>query len=200
VSATGPAQEYLHALNRELRVGRRYRRRVLQELAGHIEDAAARERGLGLSADQAQRRAVERLGSIDTVAERISTTRRASRTGARERCVRFMAYLGACVVLACASLLPLVAGDSDGHLGLEVAAALTAAAAVLLVDLWTLTSRRVSAVLVGLGCVWAAAAVALIRDGDALFCAQVFAGVLGAAVLLSVARRLRLRPRGRGFQ
>jgi hypothetical protein len=73
VSATGPAQEYLHALNRELRVGRRYRRRVLQELAGHIEDAAARERGLGLSADQAQRRAVERLGSIGTVAERIST-------------------------------------------------------------------------------------------------------------------------------
>src|SRR5262249_2522946 len=154
---------------------------------------------LGLSAEEAQRRAIEQVGSVDAVAERFSTTRRQLQTGARERGVRLIAYLGAFVVLACTSLLPVFAGDSDRHLGLEVAAALTAAVAVLLLDIWASTSRRVSTVLAGVGCVWVGAAVALIRDGDALFCAQVLGGVLAAAVLVSAARRFSLRPRGRDF-
>jgi hypothetical protein len=195
VSAADPAREYLDAVGRELRVGRRYRRRVLAELAGHIEDASERERRLGTGAEQAQRRAIERVGSVDAVAARFSTTHRSSRAGLREKRVRSMAYLGACVVLACAALAPLATGNSDGHLGLEVAATLVAAVAVLLLDIWMWTAKRVSALLAGVVGVWIAGGVILVRDGDPLFCGQVFAGALIAAVVLSATRRLNLRPR-----
>jgi hypothetical protein len=42
--------------------------------------------------------------------------------------------------------------------------------------------------------VWIAAVVILVRDGDLLFCAEVFGGVLFAAMLLCAARRLSLLP------
>lgn len=191
MSGTGPAREYLDAVGQELRVARRYRRRVLAELAAHIEDAAEREQRLGLSAEDAQRRAIERVGPADTVAERFTVTRRLG----RERGVRMLANLGACLVLACATLAPLIAADSDGHLWLEVSATLAAALTVLLLDLSPWASKRVAVVSAAVACVWIAAAVALVRDGDVLFCVQVFGGVLIASTLLAVTRRLSLRPR-----
>ena len=191
MSGAGPAQEYLEAVGQELRVGRRYHRRVLEELAAHIEDAAEREQRLGLSAEDAERRAIERVGPADTVAERFTTTG----CRARERPVRVMANLGACLVLACATLAPLTAGDSDGHLWLEVSATLAAALAVLLLDVRPWASRRASVVPAGVAGVWIAVLVILIRDGDVAFCAQVFGGVLLASMLLSATRRLSLRPR-----
>jgi hypothetical protein len=75
VSGAGPAQKYLEAVGQELRVGRRYRRRVLAELASHIEDAAEREQELGLSSHEAQRHAIERVGAPETVAEHFSRAR-----------------------------------------------------------------------------------------------------------------------------
>jgi hypothetical protein len=190
-----PARDYLDSVGRELRVGRRYRRRVLSELAGHIEDASEREQRLGMGAEQAQRRAIERIGSVDAVAARFSTMHRSSRARQREKRVRSMAYMGAIVVVACAALAPVATGDSDGHLGLEAAATVVAAVAVLLLDTWMGTSKRVSALLAGVVGVWIAGAVILVRDGDPLFCGKVFAGALIAAVLLSATRRLSLRPR-----
>jgi len=168
---------------------------VLEELASHLEDAAEREQRLGLSSMVAQRRAVERLGSPDTVAQRFSITRRVARAQARERGVRVTAYLGACLVLACAALAPITAGDADGHLGLEVSATLAAALAILLLDLRAWAAKPIAAALVGVGGVWIAAVVMLVRAGDVLFCAQVFGGVLLAAALLFATRRLSLRPR-----
>jgi hypothetical protein len=98
-------------------------------------------------------------------------------------------------VLACATLAPLATGDSDGHLGLEISATIAAALAVLLLDLSEWASTRVSALLAGVAGAWIAAAAILVRDGDALFCGQVLGGVLIAAVLLSAARKVNLRPR-----
>ena len=196
MSGADPAQRYLEAIGQELRVGRRYRQRVLVELASHIEDAAEREQQLGLSAHEAQRRAIERVGAPETVAERFSSARRVARASARERRVRLMGYVGACLVVACATLAPLSAPDSsDRHLGLEVSATLAGALAVLLLDAWAWAAKRVAAVLAGVACVWIAAVVILVRDGDVLFCAQVFGGVLLAAMLLSATRWLSLRPR-----
>jgi hypothetical protein len=107
-----------------------------------------------------------------------------------------MGYVGACLVVACATLAPLSAPDSsDGHLGLEVSAALATALGVLLIDAWSSAAKRVAAVLAGVACVWIAAVVILVRDGDVLFCAQVFGGVLIASMLLSATRRLSLRAR-----
>jgi hypothetical protein len=196
VSGAGPAQKYLAAVEKDLRVGRRYRRRVLEELASHIEDAAEQEQRLGLSADDAQRRAIQRVGSPETVAARFSSARRAARTTVHERRVRLMGYVGACLVVACAVLAPLAAPDSsDGNLGLELSPVLVAVLAVLLLDAWAWASKRASAVLAGVASVWLAAVVTIIRDGHVLFCAQVFGGVLLAALLLSATRRLSLRPR-----
>jgi hypothetical protein len=196
VSRADPAQKYLEAVGQDLRVGRRYRRRVLEELASHIEDAAEREQRLGLSAEDAQLRAIERVGAPKTVAERFSSARRAARASARERRVRLMGYVGAGLVVACATLAPLNAPDSsDAHLWLEVSATLAAALAVLLLDVWAWASKRVSAVLAGVACVWVATFVILVRDGDVVFCGQVLGGVLLAAMLLSATRRLSLRPR-----
>jgi hypothetical protein len=194
VSGAGPEQKYLEAVGKELRVGRRYRQRVLAELASHIEDAAEREQQLGLSSREAQRRAIERVGAPETVAEHFSFARRVARASAPKRRVRLMGYLGACLVVACAALAPLGAPDSsDGHLGLEVSATLAAALAVLLLDTSSWGAKRGAAVLAGVACVWIAAVVILVRDGDVLFCAQVFGGVLLAAMLLSATRRLSLR-------
>jgi hypothetical protein len=74
-----------------------------------------------------------------------------------------------------------------------VSATLAAALAVLLLDAWSWAAKRVAAVLAGVACVWIGAVVILVRDGDLLFCAQVFGGVLLAAMLLSTTRRLSLR-------
>jgi hypothetical protein len=149
-----------------------------------------------LSAEDAQLRAIERVGAPEAVAERFSSARRIARASARERRVRLMGYLGACLVVACATLAPLGAPDSsDRHLGLELSATLAAALAVLLLDACAWASKRVSAAVAGVAGVWIAAVVILIRDGDVLFCAQVFGGVLLAAMLLSATRRLSLRPR-----
>jgi hypothetical protein len=168
---------------------------VLAELGSHIEDATERELQLGLSSYEAQRRAIERVGAPETVAEHFSSARRVARASARNRRVRLMGYVGACLVVACAALAPLTAPDSsDGHLGLEVSATLAAALAVLMLDAWSWAAKRVAAILAGVACVWIGSVVILVRDGDVLFCAQVLGGVLLAAILLAATRRLSLRP------
>jgi hypothetical protein len=168
---------------------------VLEEIAAHLEEAAERERRGGLSAGEAERRAIERVGPVPAVAERCSVTRQRSVAGARERALRALPWLAAVVVFACVSLVSLTAEEPDRHLGIEVVAAVAAALAVLLFDIWDGAARRVSALLAGTAGVWVGASVLLASEGDALFCVLVLAGVLGAAGLLYAGRRLHWRPR-----
>jgi hypothetical protein len=64
--------EYLAALARQLRVGRRSKRRILREIETHLLDAAAREEQAGCSRPEAEVRAVSRMGSVQVLAERFS--------------------------------------------------------------------------------------------------------------------------------
>jgi hypothetical protein len=168
---------------------------VLAEIAGHIEDVAERERRRGAGAQDAERVAIRRLGSARAVAAELSAARRETIALARQRALRWMAYLAAVLVLACASLARLTTGDADGHLGLEVVAAVAALIAVLLIDGWRRAGARVGSAVVCVVGVWIAASAALVGAGDVAFCGQVLLGVGGAATILHAARRVRLGPR-----
>jgi len=54
-------------------------RDVLEELAGHLEDAAAELRAAGLSADDAERRAIGRLGDARALGTELARARRGRR-------------------------------------------------------------------------------------------------------------------------
>jgi hypothetical protein len=195
VNENGPGREYIEALAGELRVGWRYRRRVLAEIAAHLEDGVERERRLGAAPDEAERLAIQRLGPVGRVAEELDRAHREGFVLARVRMLRILSNLGAALVVACASLAGLATGDSDGHLGLEAAAAITAAMAFLLVDTSQRTSRYVA---IALGCVvlaWTATTAALVSDGELEFCALTALGVGAGATLVYWARRAGLTPR-----
>jgi hypothetical protein len=74
-------QEYLRELERRLRVGPMRRRRILRELEAHLLDSAAEEERTGLSRLEAERRAIERLGSVDDLVARFNTARRRRPSG-----------------------------------------------------------------------------------------------------------------------
>jgi hypothetical protein len=91
------AHEYLAAISRELRVRRRYRRRVLAELAAHIEDAVADERSRGASTEEAVRRSLDRLGGAEALAAGLTVAHRDSIAVTQRRAIRLTGYLGAAV-------------------------------------------------------------------------------------------------------
>jgi hypothetical protein len=68
VTALGPIEAYVAALAEALHVGRRQRRRILDEVEGHLEEAAAYERAHGAAAPEAERKAVARFGSVRVIA------------------------------------------------------------------------------------------------------------------------------------
>jgi hypothetical protein len=195
MNENGPGREYLEALAGELRVGRRYRRRVLAEVAAHLEDAAERERRLGAGPDEAEHLAIQRLGPVGSVAEELAGAHREGFVLARVRTLRRISTFGAALVLACALLARVATSDSDGHLGLEAAAAVTAAMVLLLVD----TSQRAPRyVAIALACVvlaWTATTAALLSDGEFEFCALTALGVGAGATFVYWARRARFTPR-----
>jgi hypothetical protein len=195
VSADGPGRQYLDALARELRVGWRYRRRALAEIAAHFDDVAECERRRGASAEEAERVAIRRLGAVGTVADEFSRSRRDALALARVRALGASAYLGAALVVACALLARLTVGDSDGHLGLETAAAIASAVAVMLIDRWPGRAGRARIALTCVSAVWIATTAALLTSGDVLFCGLTLLGVGAAVTLVYRARRLRWRPR-----
>jgi hypothetical protein len=195
VSEKGPGREYLEALARELRVSWRYRRRVIAEIAAHIDEAVERERRLGAGMEEAERVAVRRLGPVGTVADGLAGAHREAVAAARERALRTIASVGAAVVVACASLARLTTGDSDAHLGLEAAAAIAVAIAVLLIDVSQRASRHAGVALACVTAFWIATTAALVSDGEIAFCGITLLAVGAAATIVYGARRVRFRPR-----
>jgi hypothetical protein len=63
-------ETYLAELERQLGVGRRGRRRILREIAGHLEDAARQEERAGLTRSEAEARAIARVGSAEALGTR----------------------------------------------------------------------------------------------------------------------------------
>jgi hypothetical protein len=194
VSECGPGREFLDALARELRVGWRYRRRVIAELADHLDEAVERERRLGAGAEEAERVAIRRLGAVGVVADRLVAARREAVALARERALGTLVTIVAALVVACASVARAATGDSDAHLGVEAAAAIAGAVAVLLTDACPRASRRVGIALVGVIAVLIAAATVVASDGDVTFCGLTLLGVGGIATVRRCGRRLRWRP------
>ncbi len=100
-------EEYLRELGRRLSVGPVRRRRILRELEAHLLDATAEEERGGRSRQDAERRATERLGSVDDLAARFGARRR-SRTTRRLVAIS----VGVSVAATAAFALPMVLVDS----------------------------------------------------------------------------------------
>jgi hypothetical protein len=189
--------EYLAALAGELRMGARYRRRVLHELSMHLEDAVAAEQRRGLSPEEAERRALERLGELQAVADEFVAARRLWIASVQERAIRLAGYASAAVVVGCASLERLLTGDPDGHIGIELAVAIVSVVAILVIERAARARVCARATLLSVAGVWVTGTVLLISGGDVLFCLLVLGGVLGAGMLLYSARSIGRRV-GRG--
>jgi hypothetical protein len=67
VSRGDPSRRFLRALSRELCWRPLTRRRLLKELAQHLDDSAADLQAAGLSRDRALWEAVSRLGDVETI-------------------------------------------------------------------------------------------------------------------------------------
>lgn len=65
---------YLDEVDGSLRVGPAHRRRVLDEIEGHLHDAVEAHRAEGLQPQAAMRRAIEELGPPEDVAMQFSPT------------------------------------------------------------------------------------------------------------------------------
>ena len=92
---TPTRDDWLQAVGTSLRGPRRNRRRLLAELEGHLEDAAAEELAGGRAVPEAEAAALERLGSPAAVAADWNADVRARRTAARLRVVALAIVVGA---------------------------------------------------------------------------------------------------------
>jgi hypothetical protein len=92
---TVPREDWLVAVAASLRGPRRRRRRLLAELEGHLEDAAAEELAAGANAADAEAAAVRRLGSPAKVVESWNADVAARRSIARLRVVVVAVLVGA---------------------------------------------------------------------------------------------------------
>jgi hypothetical protein len=88
-------EDWLHSVGEALHGPRRNRRRLLAELEGHLEDAAAEERGAGHAPAEAEAAALRRLGAPAGVAAAWNADVRARRTSARLRVVAVAVLVGA---------------------------------------------------------------------------------------------------------
>ena len=64
-------KNYLHAMTRKLHLESSEKYEILKELEGHVEDKAAELQLKGLDHETAMTRAVEEMGSLNTVARRL---------------------------------------------------------------------------------------------------------------------------------
>ena len=64
-------KNYLHAMTRKLHLESSEKYQILKELEGHVEDKAAELQLKGLDHETAMTRAVEEMGSLNTVARRL---------------------------------------------------------------------------------------------------------------------------------
>jgi hypothetical protein len=87
-------EDWLLAVAASLRGPRRRRRRLLAELEGHLEDAAAEEVAAGASAADADAAAVRRLGAPTAVVETWNSDVAARRSVARLRIVVVAVLVG----------------------------------------------------------------------------------------------------------
>jgi len=85
---------WLHAVAESLRGPRRNRHRLLAELEGHLEDAAAEELAAGRAPAEAEAAAIERLGTPAAVAADWNADVHARRTAARLRVVAIAVLVG----------------------------------------------------------------------------------------------------------
>jgi hypothetical protein len=107
-------EEWLRALAGSLQGSRRRRRRLLAELAGHLEEATAEELAAGLSNAEAEAVALRRMGAAATVADHWNAEAAARRTAVRARVV-VLAVLAAALVTPVALAQRSGTGHSPAH-------------------------------------------------------------------------------------
>lgn len=113
MTSADPREGLLDALAGELHGGPRARRRILTELADHIDDAVDDLRGSGVSEAEAIEEAVKRLGDTETIANAFgaSGARTAGRSRRRTRHrLAWIAVVAMSVVTAVAAELPQASG------------------------------------------------------------------------------------------
>jgi hypothetical protein len=113
VTRTDPERQLLRAMSRELRWRPLTRRRLLVELAAHLEDSAADLRADGCSADEAAGEAARRLGEPELVAASFRSLRSDGWRKLPARRLRSPAWIAAgamSVVTAWAAEVPQASG------------------------------------------------------------------------------------------
>jgi len=113
VNSDNPRETLLRAVAGELRVGRLARRRIIAELADHIDDAVDDLCGSGVPREEATLEAVRRLGDAETIADTfaVTHTRAAARSLLRvRRSLAWMMVAAMSGVTAVAAELPQASG------------------------------------------------------------------------------------------
>jgi hypothetical protein len=103
------ADRYLAELASSLTGPRRARARLLEELAGHLDDAIAAKVGLGLEPDEAEAEALAQIGDARTIADQWR-----ARTDRARRRERTRLALAAALAAVAASVLGITSAAS-GH-------------------------------------------------------------------------------------
>jgi hypothetical protein len=105
-----PRRRFLLALKRELRGGPLARRRVLREIAAHLDDIVAELKATGRSDRAAVEEAVRRLGDVDTIAKAFREIRPDRQRRAKLRSPAWIAAAAMSLVTAWAADLPQASG------------------------------------------------------------------------------------------
>lgn len=113
MNSPSPRERFLRTLQEELACGRLTRRRVLREIAEHLDDLVADLRAAGVPADAAVDEALRRMGEPEVIASAFSNLRSSTRTQRRIRALRSPAWVAVAamsVVTAWAAELPPASG------------------------------------------------------------------------------------------
>ena len=102
-----PREQFVSAVKRGLRVGPLKRRRVVRELAGHLEDTVSELEARGMDESSAVREALRRIGDAGTVTSAFRDVRPRRRRLSRVRSLRSPAW----VAVAAMSLVTAVAAE-----------------------------------------------------------------------------------------
>jgi len=92
--------EYLSELEGSLRVGRRAKRRILDEIEAHLRDAAASEQAHGMSREEAERLAIDRLGGAALFSAQFARMPSRRLAVGLAACVALVGMVSAAIVLA----------------------------------------------------------------------------------------------------
>ena len=108
-----PRRRFLSALKRQLRCGWLTRRRVLREIAGHLDDLVAELEARGRSEGEAVEEALRRLGDVEMITSAFLEVRPERRRWSAVRSLRSPAWIAVAamsVVTAWAAELPQASG------------------------------------------------------------------------------------------